>query len=58
MQLYAAGGRNFLFMNVPPVDRSPGTLARDAATQARMAGYIGNMDFASLRTIGSDICRR
>lgn len=28
-------------MNVPPIDRSPGMLARDAATQARMAGYIG-----------------
>lgn len=28
-------------MNVPPIDRSPGTLARDAATQASMAGYIG-----------------
>ncbi|KAI4119894.1 MAG: hypothetical protein LQ345_000152 [Seirophora villosa] len=41
--LYAAGARNFLFMNVPPIDRSPGTLARDAATQARMAGYIGDL---------------
>ncbi|KAL8693978.1 MAG: hypothetical protein Q9218_001276 [Villophora microphyllina] len=40
-QLYAAGARNFLFMNVPPIDRSPGLLARDAASQERMAGYIG-----------------
>ncbi|KAL8651476.1 MAG: hypothetical protein Q9210_003231 [Variospora velana] len=44
-KLYAAGARNFLFMNVPPIDRSPGTLARDAATQARMAGYIGEFNF-------------
>ncbi|KAI4205274.1 MAG: hypothetical protein LQ350_000596 [Teloschistes chrysophthalmus] len=44
-QLYAAGARNFLFMNVPPIDRSPGSLARDAATQARLAGYIGEFNF-------------
>ncbi|KAL8713877.1 MAG: hypothetical protein Q9220_002023 [cf. Caloplaca sp. 1 TL-2023] len=44
-QLYAAGARNFLFMNVPPIDRSPGTLARDAATQASMADYIGEFNF-------------
>ncbi|KAI4255285.1 MAG: hypothetical protein L6R42_006813, partial [Xanthoria sp. 1 TBL-2021] len=40
-QLYAAGARNFLFLNVPPIDRSPGQLARDRATQESMAGYIG-----------------
>ncbi|KAI4285791.1 MAG: hypothetical protein L6R38_000344 [Xanthoria sp. 2 TBL-2021] len=40
-QLYAAGARNFLFLNVPPIDRSPGQLARDRATQQSMAGYIG-----------------
>ncbi|KAL8928494.1 MAG: hypothetical protein Q9208_001728 [Pyrenodesmia sp. 3 TL-2023] len=44
-QLYAAGARNFLFMNVPPIDRSPGMLARDAASQASMAGYIGEFNF-------------
>ncbi|KAL8930353.1 MAG: hypothetical protein Q9172_000062 [Xanthocarpia lactea] len=44
-QLYAAGARNFLFMNVPPIDRSPGMLARDSATQASMAGYIGEFNF-------------
>lgn len=35
-------------MNVPPIDRSPGTLARDAATQARMAGYIGDLHCSPL----------
>ncbi|KAL9000873.1 MAG: hypothetical protein Q9169_000628 [Polycauliona sp. 2 TL-2023] len=44
-QLYAAGARNFLFMNVPPVDRSPGQLARDKASQQSMAGYIGEFNF-------------
>ncbi|KAL8893108.1 MAG: hypothetical protein Q9215_000113 [Flavoplaca cf. flavocitrina] len=39
--LYTAGARNFLFMNVPPIDRSPGTLGRDKATQQDQAGYIG-----------------
>jgi hypothetical protein len=24
--LYAAGARNFLFINLPPIDRSPGVL--------------------------------
>ncbi|KAI4207919.1 MAG: hypothetical protein LQ346_000256 [Caloplaca aetnensis] len=46
-QLYAAGARNFLFMNVPPIDRSPGMLARDAASQASIAGYIGESDPAA-----------
>ncbi|KAL8937436.1 MAG: hypothetical protein Q9216_004424 [Gyalolechia sp. 2 TL-2023] len=44
-ELYAAGARNFLFLNVPPIDRSPGMLARDKATQASMAGYIGEFNF-------------
>ena len=32
-QLYVAGARNFLFINVPPVDRSPGTIGQGPATQ-------------------------
>ncbi|KAI4161073.1 MAG: hypothetical protein LQ342_005236 [Letrouitia transgressa] len=44
-QLYAAGARNFIFLNVPPVDRSPGSLTQDAATQASLAGYIGELNF-------------
>lgn len=33
-KLYAAGARNFLWLNVPPVDRSPLMLAESAADQA------------------------
>ncbi|KAG4424869.1 hypothetical protein IFR04_002029 [Cadophora malorum] len=33
-QLYYAGGRNFAFLNVPPVDRSPLALANTADQQA------------------------
>lgn len=32
--LYASGARNFLFLNVPPVDRSPLTAAQGADAQA------------------------
>lgn len=32
--LYNAGARNFVFLTVPPVDRSPMALAQDAASQA------------------------
>ncbi|OQN98525.1 hypothetical protein B0A48_15786 [Cryoendolithus antarcticus] len=32
--LYSTGARNFLFLNVPPVDRSPLTAAQGAASQA------------------------
>ncbi|KAI5122325.1 hypothetical protein M0805_002492 [Coniferiporia weirii] len=31
---FAVGGRNFLFLNVPPIDRSPLMLAEDASAQA------------------------
>lgn len=30
-QLYSTGARNFIFINVPTVDRSPGTIARGKA---------------------------
>ncbi|TVY75754.1 Acetylesterase [Lachnellula suecica] len=33
-KLYNAGARNFAFLNVPPVDRSPGTLVYNADAQA------------------------
>ncbi|KAL3427750.1 Thermolabile hemolysin 2 [Phlyctema vagabunda] len=32
-KIYSAGGRNFAFLNVPPVDRSPLMLAEDASAQ-------------------------
>jgi phospholipase/lecithinase/hemolysin len=31
--LYSAGGRNFLFLNVPPVDRSPLTMGQGVASE-------------------------
>lgn len=34
-ELYYAGARNFLFLNVPPVDRAPLTTAEPAADQAQ-----------------------
>jgi hypothetical protein len=33
-ELYYAGARNFAFINVPPVDRAPLSLANDANSQA------------------------
>ncbi|KAF5321885.1 hypothetical protein D9619_002161 [Psilocybe cf. subviscida] len=33
-KLYNVGARNFLFVNVPPIDRSPLMLAQDASAQA------------------------
>jgi hypothetical protein len=32
--LYVMGAHNFLFLNVPPIDRSPGTTAKGKLTQA------------------------
>ena len=32
--LYAAGGRHFVLLNVPPVDRSPLMLGQDEAARA------------------------
>ncbi|KAL6721295.1 hypothetical protein ACLMJK_000397 [Lecanora helva] len=43
--LYNAGARNFLFLNVPPVDRSPGTIEQGPASQAAEAGYLGRFNF-------------
>ena len=43
--MYNSGARNFVFLNVPPIDRSPGTLALSASTQASMAAYIGEFNF-------------
>ncbi|KAK0259867.1 hypothetical protein LTS09_005711 [Friedmanniomyces endolithicus] len=34
-KLYQTGARNFLFLNTPPVDRSPLTIAQGAAAQAK-----------------------
>ncbi|PYH49047.1 SGNH/GDSL hydrolase family protein [Aspergillus saccharolyticus JOP 1030-1] len=39
-QLYANGGRKFLFLNVPPTSRSPLFLAEGNATVAQHAAYL------------------
>lgn len=39
-EVYRTGARNFLFLNVPPVNRSPLTKAQGAAAEALEAGYI------------------
>ena len=44
-KLYAAGARNFVFMNVPPVDRTPGSLILSPADRGLLAGYIGEFNF-------------
>ena len=44
-QLYAAGARNFLFLNVPAVDRSPGQLVQSRTAQEDLASYIGTFNF-------------
>jgi phospholipase/lecithinase/hemolysin len=43
-ELYAAGGRNFLFANVPPIDRSPLMLAEPAASQALEKSVIATFN--------------
>ena len=40
MQIYKSGGRNFLFLNVPPVERSPLAQANDVPSQALEASAI------------------
>lgn len=39
-QVYQAGGRNFLFLNVPPVELAPQNNAGDAASIAQQAAKI------------------
>ncbi len=34
-----------MFLNVPPVDRAPATLALSSSTQASVAGYIAEFNF-------------
>jgi phospholipase/lecithinase/hemolysin len=43
-QLYGAGARKFLFINVPPVNRSPLMLAESAASQALEASVIADFN--------------
>ncbi|MCJ1360586.1 MAG: hypothetical protein MMC33_010594 [Icmadophila ericetorum] len=43
-ELYHAGARNFLFLNVPPVNLSPGTSEQGAAAQALEAADIADFN--------------
>ncbi|KAJ3546050.1 hypothetical protein NM688_g5554 [Phlebia brevispora] len=43
-QLRAVGGRNFLFINVPPIDRSPLMLAEAASAQALEKSVIADFN--------------
>jgi phospholipase/lecithinase/hemolysin len=43
-KLHNAGGRNFLFANVPPIDRSPLMLAEPAASQALEKSVIATFN--------------
>ncbi|KAF8901873.1 hypothetical protein CPB84DRAFT_1846586 [Gymnopilus junonius] len=52
-ELYTAGGRNFLFANVPPIDRSPLMLAQDASAQALEKSVIADFNTRLLSRISS-----
>ncbi|KAI0046451.1 carbohydrate esterase family 16 protein [Auriscalpium vulgare] len=43
-KLYNAGGRNFLFINVPPIDRSPLMLAQSSSAQAAEKAVIADFN--------------
>lgn len=44
-QLYGSGARNFLFLNVPPIDRTPGSLVLSDIERRLQAAYIGEFNF-------------
>ncbi|MCJ1224242.1 hypothetical protein MMC12_000886 [Toensbergia leucococca] len=52
--LYAAGGRNFLILNVPPIDRSPGTLENGPASAQEEANIIGDFN-VRLNWVANDL---
>ncbi|KIJ45101.1 carbohydrate esterase family 16 protein [Sphaerobolus stellatus SS14] len=43
-EVYSAGGRNFLFVNVPPMDRSPLMLAEPTSAQALEKSVIADFN--------------
>jgi len=45
VQLYSDGARNFLFMNVPPVDRAPNGLEMSQSNRTAEAAYIARFNF-------------
>lgn len=48
-KLYSAGARNFAFLNVPPVDRAPLSLANNADSQAMEKADIAAWNDALLK---------
>jgi len=51
--VYARGGRNFLVLNVPPIDRTPGWSAfRNAADRMQLAGLIKSYNTALSNMVG------
>ena len=59
-EVYQSGARNFLFLNVPPVNRSPLTVAQGASAETLEASYIAEYNVnitrmaANLSTAYSD----
>ena len=45
LKLYAAGARNFVFLNVPPVDRTPGSSNISATDRFDLARYTGEFNW-------------
>ena len=43
--MYSEGARNFLFMNVPPVDRAPIYFSLTDTMRADVAGWIGRFNY-------------
>ncbi|KZT36934.1 hypothetical protein SISSUDRAFT_988434 [Sistotremastrum suecicum HHB10207 ss-3] len=52
-KLYNSGARNFLFINVPPIDRSPLMLAQPAASQAQEKTAIADFNSQLVNAIAS-----
>ncbi|PPQ96397.1 hypothetical protein CVT26_004999 [Gymnopilus dilepis] len=52
-KLYNAGGRNFLFANVPPIDRSPLMLAQSTDAQALEKSVIADFNTRLLSRVQS-----
>ena len=44
-KLHDAGARNIVIMNVPPIDRSPGSLTMDPAYRKTIAKAVGEVNW-------------
>lgn len=50
-QLYDAGARNIAILNVPPIDRSPGSLKMDPAYRKIIAKAVGEINWRLLQMV-------